>query len=64
MNINKVGRLNRKLRADAKLPDSVKFDGIRSMTSTAMGAENLIAQKWVMGHVTGERYGQMLWMAS
>ena len=24
------------------------------MTSTAMGAEKLIAQKWVMGHVTGE----------
>jgi len=54
MNINKVVRMNRKLREDAELPDSVKFDGIRSMTSTAMGAENLIAQKWVMGHITGE----------
>lgn len=54
MNIHKVVRLNRKLRENAGLPDSVKFDGIRSMTSTAMGAENLIAQKWVMGHVTGE----------
>lgn len=54
MNINHVVKLNRKFREAAKFPESVKFDGIRSMTSTAMGAENLIAQKWVMSHVTGE----------
>ncbi len=57
MNINSIVSLNRKLREEADLSDSVKFDGIRSMTSTAMGAENLIAQKWVMGHTTGELDG-------
>ncbi len=55
MNIAHVVLLNRNLRDDASLPDSVKFDGIRSMTSTAMGATSMIAQKWVMGHaVSGE----------
>lgn len=54
LNIQKVVRMNRKLREDAELLDSVVFDGIRSMTSTAMGAENILAQKWVMGHTTGQ----------
>jgi integrase len=54
MNIHKLNRLVRKLRKAAHLPDTIVFDGIRDMTRTAMGAENLLAAKWVMGHSTGE----------
>lgn len=54
MTIRKVNDLNVKFRDAANLPDSVVFDGIRDMTSTGMGATNLIAQKWVMGHTTGQ----------
>lgn len=49
-----LGQLHRTLRNKAKLPDTVIFDAIRSMTCTAMGAENITTQKWVMGHGTGE----------
>ncbi len=55
---HRVDRLHRKLRSAAGLPVAVKFDGIRKMTSTAMGAEHQIAQDWVMGHSGGmkDRY--------
>ncbi len=54
MNTHKVNRMLRRLTKAAGLPVTGEFDPIRDMTATAMGAENVLAIKWIMGHSTGD----------
>jgi integrase len=55
INIKRVNRLHKKMRDALGMDSSVKFDGIRKLTRTSMGASNVIAVKWVMGHaMSGE----------
>jgi len=48
LNIRKVNAKIRTIRNAAKV--NVVFDGIRDLTRTSAGAENLVAIKWIMGH--------------
>ncbi len=50
-NIRRVNAKIRKLRKDVGL--KVVFDGIRDLTRTAAGAENVVAIRWIMGHTMG-----------